>query len=454
MKKILEFSIIFIILIGGLIGALVLSCCFPSTKIYENVKESSELLLTEGNRKIVFVPYRNEKIQFDNFSDSLMINTAYSIDSSTPLYSAFVARKNYIPNVTTEIYEDTAGELKSSSKYKYHNEVGELNDLVNGEKAESFEYARYWHGYLIVLRPLLLLLNISQIRIMLTIILFVLAIILLCLIYKKLDIVVALIYLLSLVGVEYFYMQYSIHGIFVFLIFMISTIYILIRYDKIKDITKVFLIIGILTSFFDLMTFPLLSLGVPIITYLLLEEKSNKEKTFKERNKTLIQNILAWGMGYGLMWFSKWLLSDIIFNKNLILTALQQVLYRTNGMNKNYSILEAVSINFKYEIKIIIITLLLNVLANIMKIIKLISKKESSNININISLKKFMGNITPYIITLLLPIVLYIVITNHSYNHYFFTYRNLLIFNISLNLIVKKCFDIYMENMHEKNKIK
>ena len=57
-------------------------------------------------------------MQFDNYTDALMINTAYSIDSSTPLYSAFVARKNYIPNVTTEVYEDVPGELKSSSKYK------------------------------------------------------------------------------------------------------------------------------------------------------------------------------------------------------------------------------------------------------------------------------------------------------------------------------------------------
>ena len=55
-------------------------------------------------------------MQFDNYTDALIINTAYSIDSQKPLYSAFVARKNYIPNITTEIYEDVPGELKSSSK--------------------------------------------------------------------------------------------------------------------------------------------------------------------------------------------------------------------------------------------------------------------------------------------------------------------------------------------------
>lgn len=143
--KVIKYLIIYIILIISFVGLLTLTSSFSSEKIYENVKISSKVLMEEGNRKIIYIPYRDRKMQFDNYTDALMINTAYSIDSSNPLYSAFVARKNYIPGVTQEIYEDSVGELKSSSKYQYHNEVGELNDLVNGEEAESFEYARYWH---------------------------------------------------------------------------------------------------------------------------------------------------------------------------------------------------------------------------------------------------------------------------------------------------------------------
>lgn len=163
-------------------------------------------------------------MQFDNYTDALMINTAYSIDSQKPLYSAFVARKNYIPNITTEIYEDVPGELKSSSKYSRHNEVGELNDLVNNEKAESFEYARYWHGYLIFLRPLLILFNINQIRIMLTIILIILACILAYLIYKN----------------KYYYFNNILNKfirsrIFLFRIFYARSIYILNNNDFINN---------------------------------------------------------------------------------------------------------------------------------------------------------------------------------------------------------------------------
>ena len=143
--KVIKYLIVYIILIISFVVLLTVTSSFSSKKLDENVKISSQVLLEEGNRKIIYIPYRDRKMQFDNYTDALMINTAYSIDSSNPLYSAFVARKNYIPGITKEIYEDSVGELKSSSKYEYHNEVGELKDLVNKEEAESFEYARYWH---------------------------------------------------------------------------------------------------------------------------------------------------------------------------------------------------------------------------------------------------------------------------------------------------------------------
>ena len=161
-------------------------------------------------------------MQFDNYTDALMINTAYSIDNNKPFESSFLARKNYIPNVTDDIYQDTAGELKSSSKYNYHNEVGELNDLVNGEKVESFEYARYWHGYLIILRPLLAFISLNEIRVIFTIMLISLAVILAYLLYKNINITVAVIFITGMLGIEYFYLGFSLQGIFVFLITDIS----------------------------------------------------------------------------------------------------------------------------------------------------------------------------------------------------------------------------------------
>ena len=178
MKKVGKYILVFLVILLGFICLLIISSSFPSSLIKKNVKKSSELLRLEGNRKECFIFDKFQIQTFDNYSDCLMINTAYSIDNKTPLYSALTAKKDYIPNVTKIIYKDTVGELHSSSKYKEHDEVSELIDTVNGEGEESFEYAKYWHGYLVFLRPLLLILDYGQIRIFLMIILSLLAILL------------------------------------------------------------------------------------------------------------------------------------------------------------------------------------------------------------------------------------------------------------------------------------
>ena len=41
----------------------------------------------------------------------------------------------------------------------------ELEMTVNHTINTSFEYARYWHGYLVLLRPALVFWNISEIKI-------------------------------------------------------------------------------------------------------------------------------------------------------------------------------------------------------------------------------------------------------------------------------------------------
>ena len=296
MKKnnIIKFIIIYIIFIISFILLITLASSFSSEKIYNNVMKSSEILLNEGNRKIIYIPYRNTQMEFDNYTDALMINTAYSIDSSTPMNSAFLARKNYISSVTKEIYKDSTGELKSSSKYQYYNTVGELDDLVNGEKAESFEYARYWHGYLVILRPLLVFFNLSQIRVILTICLVTLSIALLYLIYKKFNLIVASIFFTGLLGAEYFYLGFSLQGIFVFLITMISSIILILKYEKIKNKEMFFFIIGILTNFFDFLTAPIVTLLFPLVLNFLLMEKYKKNIDIKIIFMDIIKFSIIW----------------------------------------------------------------------------------------------------------------------------------------------------------------
>lgn len=446
MKKIFRYLIIFILLICSFMALLTITSCISSKSMFNNVEESSQLLLEEGNRKIIYIPYRRTKMEFDNYTDALMINTAYSIDSRKPLFSAFMARKNFIPDVTTEVYQDQAGELKSSSKYKYHNEVGELNDLVNNEKAESFEYARYWHGYLIILRPLLVMFNLTQIRTILTCILIILFIFFIILLYKKSDIVTAIIFSTCLLGIEYFYLGFSMQGIFIFLIMMIASIIILCKYSKIKSYGMFFFIIGMLTNFFDFLTVPVLTYAIPmIILFTIKYTKENFE--IKLILKKILVLGIAWSVGYGLTWTSKWLLTDLIFGRKMFFTALKQVFYRSAGTEK-INIFNVINQNINYMYVSFFISIFFTVLTILIKIWienKKIKFKEQNT-------KDTYDIIFIYLLIGIIPFAWYALLRNHSYYHAFFTYRNLLVSNVCINLSIKKIFDFLTEKEEQDEK--
>lgn len=76
---------------------------------------------------------------------------------------------------------------------------GELANFLDGKIDTSVNYARYWHGYLVLFRPLFLVFNISEIRKLLFFIFLVLFIILIKLINQKFDYRIAAIFAVSLI---------------------------------------------------------------------------------------------------------------------------------------------------------------------------------------------------------------------------------------------------------------
>lgn len=276
MQKLLKYTCTIILLILVYFGTLYITSLIPQSVLKTKVSQSAEILLKQGNNFFIKIANKNMYIKFDNYTDALMINTAYSIDSKEPLISSLVCRKNYIPGITKIEYQDTVSELKSASKYPNLNQVGELNDTIYGNIDESFEYARYWHGYLVPLRILLCIFNITEIRILFVLLFLVLIAMLMFLIYKKVNIYAMLVILLAFISIEYLYIGISLQGSSVFFITMIASIILVYRYNKIKDFPLLFLVVGSLTSFFDFLTAPLLTLGIPFTIFFLIKRKRRR----------------------------------------------------------------------------------------------------------------------------------------------------------------------------------
>ena len=128
MKNILKYIGIWIILILFFIMFLILGCTFPSSSIKRNVFKSAEILLREGNFYTLLNHY-----EVDNFTDSIMINQAYSVNNKKIIYSALAGIRNYNPKTNKEIVKDNEL-LNENVKSFYNDQTKMLYKLSKDEK--------------------------------------------------------------------------------------------------------------------------------------------------------------------------------------------------------------------------------------------------------------------------------------------------------------------------------
>ena len=447
----LKYILIFIILLGVYFAIMTLSSLIPSEALKDNVRESSEILVQEGESQVFDLKYKTESIF--TFTDALMINTAYSIDSTHPIESFILDRKNFVPGQTTQFYADSQYNLGANEKYinKANGDLyqtKELYGLMHGDNIQdSYEYARYWHGYLPILRPLLLLFNYSGIRIVLAIITLISVIALLALLCKKINITTGVIYGISLLAISIFIVTKSINEILIFIVAFISSIILLLKKKPEKNIGIFFFAVGSISNFIDLLTAPLVTLGITAITYFLLIQKNESETNIKRYILDFLKICISWALGYGITWVSKWVITEIFFGRPIISQAIEQAVFRSNGPQINgmniFSLSNVFIRNMEYLSSPVAITIL--IIAVIYIIVMMIINR-----NKKIDFKENLKKCLPYILIFFLPVIWYMVLKQHSYTHVNFTYRILVISIISFLIIASKI--LVSKNMEDSSK--
>lgn len=410
---------IFVLTVCMCILCLYLSSLIPSYLLKNNIQKSINEINDNGSKKVVNV--FNKEIIFDTYADAMMINTAYSIDSENPFYSMLFAKSNYISGVTEKIIEDKAFE---KDKMPYFPMVEDLILLINGEKLVAIEYARYWHGYLILLRPLLTIFNYLEIKIISYIIHFILSIILVYKIKEKIGKKYVIPIIFGIIAVEGYLVYSCFEETIGFSIILIESIILLS--DKFINKREYFFIIGMLTAFFDLLTIPVAIIIVPLILYI-ITSKDNFRVIMKES----IKRVILAGIGYVSMWFTKWLLVDLIYDRELIKNAVDQVLYRTDILNIKFNY--ALESNFYFLGSPIVIYMVIIYVINI--VLTIIEKVKFKKISEVIKENLFLGIIG------LLPIIWYLITREHSTSHAYFTYRNLIVTCICTQIMMIKILD-------------
>lgn len=416
-----------------------LSSTFPREWIQKNTEESASILKSLGN------PSRVLNTLFDNDTDTLMINNAYSMDPNNTLESALLGRRNYLPEKQQTVYQDMYVESNMQTEENYIIK-DQLIRTVNNNISESFEYARYWHGYVAFLRPLLIFLNFNEIRALSTGLLAFLALIALMLLYKRIKFKYCFVIILALLCSEYFIMGFTLQGLMTFVISMISTIIICIRFDKIKNIGLYFFSIGMVTCYFDLLTHPIITLGIPMIIYLLIKQEKGKI-SLKEAIKIIVKNTLLWGMGWIITNLTKWIIVDILYNRNLIYKSIMQFIFRSLGTSEeNLAWYMGLSNNWNWAFRH---TLMFFTTLIFYVIYTLIRNYKSITINVKQAI--------PYLMISFMPIAWFMVMVNHTWFHFWFTWRNLILFYIGIGIFLLKLFGEKVETekiekVNEKSK--
>lgn len=249
--------------------------------------------------------------------------------------------------------------LWEHAMYAYHYDLGNEATWMTEKSLGAFlrqgpegmylrEYSRYWHGYLVYLKPLLMCMswrNVETFLLVCQAVLLLAALGLSC--YKKnlylgLSIVCAFLFMKPL------RIWLSLTLADCWIIALAAVMILLLFYDKLENKNwheELFLVTGILTSYVDFLTYPIVTLGVPLCAWLVLSAKDCGG--WRKQVSRVFWNCVCWAVGYVGMWGMKWVLADLTCQTGTLRSAAWAVIFRTEPLDGYNSVFSGISRAFR-----------------------------------------------------------------------------------------------------------
>ena len=402
-----------LVLLASLVGFLLLVAAFliPKSWVEGNVERSFNLIYEETGYHDANTWYANSR--YDNYTNAVMLGIALNVKETQPVEAA--ARN-------TLLWNDWINEspINPTSYYFYLQQHRHINGDEYTDKEinqiGTYDYSRYFHGYLIVLRPLLIFFNLGDIRYIHMFVQILLVAYLIKLLYDANRKGLILPFLATYFFMHPFAVSQDLQNISIFYIMLISSILLLKFRDRItkkpENLPIIFVGIGCATSYFDFLTYPVVAFGIPAIIALSLFVPNSGD-----RFVSTIKMGLGWGFGYVGMWMMKWLYSALILGfKNFDITfsagrrfGLEDLDYST-GNTMDYFDVILVQL---YAVSAIVLLILLVtfIIHSIQKI------RQGQKITPSTALL--------VLLYVLIPNLWYAVVVNHSRIHFWMEYREL-----------------------------
>lgn len=335
----------------------------------------------------------------DNTSDSFFLQCAAAVSPDKSIWH----QAAYNPYYST-ITQSRAGD--------------ELVNYVRGDRDDLHEKSmgRYWNGYLIFLKPMLMVMSYQDVRMLNMVTLGAMLMLLLCLMYRR-----GMQRYLPAFGAAFlcltpFVLPLNMHFSVVVYITLAGMLVMLLWPSWCREklgSTALFFLLGIATVYFDMLTYPILSFGFPAVLWLLLCQEEGEKKSLC----TLIRIGLAWVAGYALMWAAKWLILALAGYAEEAQFAVDSIARRSNSdeisrLGTIWRNLEVIARKpFKLLAAVGVLGLACLVFTQWKKRVRLAPA--------SVMLVLAMLGVAA------LPLVWYYLLANTNHTHYFFMHRNL-----------------------------
>lgn len=372
----------------------------------ENAAQGVAVLGQEGGTPQLIGGFKSA--QLDNFTSVLIIKTAAYTGPEPLVQKAFGGIRTDLPAAE--------GQDEWSAFCTYAD--------GGASPVGGLSYSRYWHGYTFALRLLLCAFNLSNLQMLLLFASLFLAFAVLALCAKRAPaalpgLAAAWFLLMPLAcGVCLQYVPAT-------LLALAACLLVLLADERIAHAVGMpafFALTGMLTNYFDLLTFPLITLGFPLA--LLLALRLRRGDSLPALMGTLIGCGVAWALGYAGMWAFKWLLVAAVYGPDRLAGIFTQAALRVSSSSNGeaFSRLGALQKNLDVLFAKSAYLLLLLFAAAASCAVSLVRalriRRAGGRVRLN-------GRVLPLALLALVPFAWYIAMANHSFDHAFFTYRNL-----------------------------
>ena len=396
------------------VAVLLLSACIPRGMIQKQSENSAQYFAERAPFAILIGDYVNA--MQDNYSDTVLCDIAYFIDPAHPFSS--VIRAKYAHNKYEEAY---AGYLSA----------------VKGEAEPNMEYGRYWHGSLAFIRPLLVVMPIGGIRILCGALAVGMQLGIAGILIRRGNRAFAVCWLAALMAVHPWMFFTSLEYGTAFLAASAASLALLLTRSRTDDGTMPFFAVtGVVTCFVDFLTTETMTFTLPML--LLLAErhlskagKANVPGGAKEACLSVIKNGLCWLGGYVGMFLLKLGMLALVAGEEVMRSSLSEGLFRLGGEVRTANISTAPVVDFGTQLGGAVwhnLACLYPTHAGQMQAagvwLATLVIAAVGAIAVYLLHEEIEGEcFLPMALTALVPYLRVLVLSNHSYVHFFITYR-------------------------------